>query len=72
MSKIKIYLIYLFVFLLPWQTRWIIFDAKVKGGVFEYGRMCLYGFDVVFLILVFWVILGWLLKIRNSKFEIRN
>jgi len=46
-------LIYLFVFLLPWQTRWIFYDPKINGEVWEYGRMSLYGFDVVFIILIF-------------------
>jgi len=46
------YLLYLFVFLLPWQTRWIFKDAMINGEVWEYGRMSLYALDVVFLLLL--------------------
>jgi len=47
------YLFYLFVFLLPWQTRWIFRDYQIDGEIFEYGRMSLYGFDIIFIVLLF-------------------
>ena len=50
------YLLYLFVFLLPWQVRWIVCDPRINpefsGGVWEYGRISLYGFDVVFVVIL--------------------
>lgn len=45
-------LFYLFVFFLPWQTRWIILDAQVNGGVWEYGRISLYGWDILLILLL--------------------
>ncbi|HPA25448.1 MAG TPA: O-antigen ligase family protein [bacterium] len=73
MTKIKTYLIYLFIFLLPWQTRWIIFDAKVKGEVFEYGRRCLYGFDVAFLMLfLLSIFIFFKRKMSKEKFLMSN
>ena len=41
------YGLYLLVFLLPWQTRWII-----RGGEIEYSRISLYGVDILLLVLV--------------------
>ncbi len=56
------YLFYLFVFLLPWQTRWII-----KDSYFEYGRISLYGFDIILIILLVFLLFktG---KINNKLF----
>jgi len=75
-EKIKNFFIYgscLFVFLLPWQTRWIFYDPQTKDGVWEYGRMSLYAFDMVFISLVVVYAATYLFdKILNSKFEIRN
>lgn len=50
-EKISQYLFYLLVFLLPWQTRWIITDPPLFGGVWEYGRLSLYGWDIVLAVL---------------------
>jgi O-antigen ligase len=57
LKKIQEYIFYLFIFLLPWQTRWIIRDAQINGGVFEYGRISLYAFDVVFILLFLAVVI---------------
>lgn len=46
------FIFYLFVFLLPWQTRWIMRDELIDGQVFEYGRISLYGFDIILVILL--------------------
>jgi len=51
-DKLIEYLFYLFVFLLPWQTRWIVSDFLIGGEVWEYGRISIYGFDLVFVILL--------------------
>lgn len=51
----------LFIFLLPWQTRWIFKDAIVNGAVWEYGRYSLYGTEILLLVLI---ILGIILKLR--------
>ena len=51
-QKTPEYLLYLFVFLLPWQTRWVARDYQIRGDVFEYGRIGLYAFDIILIILL--------------------
>ncbi len=46
------FIFYLFVFLLPWQTRWIIHSEGAGGQIFEYGRISLYAFDIVLFVLM--------------------
>ncbi|MFH1111840.1 MAG: O-antigen ligase family protein [Patescibacteria group bacterium] len=53
---IREYLFYLLVFSLPWQTRWIIRDQQVGGQVWEYGRISLYGWDILLILLI---VLSW-------------
>ncbi len=38
--------LYLFIFLLPWQTRLIWREATINGDVWEYGRFSLYGSEI--------------------------
>ena len=69
MKQLKIiieYGLYLFVFFLPIQTRWII-----KYGESEYGTISLYGTDILLIILI---VLFAVLKfqISNSKYQIPN
>jgi O-antigen ligase len=52
LSLVRLYGFYLLVFVLPWQTRWIMSDAQINGGVWEYGRVSVYGFDVLLLMLL--------------------
>ncbi len=56
----------LWVFLLPWQTRWIFFAAELNGGFWEYGSMSLYAFDIVWLVWFVGFIL-WLVKKNKHK-----
>lgn len=44
--------LYLFIFLLPWQTRWIWQEGVLKGGRWEYGMMSLYGTDILLLVIL--------------------
>ncbi len=44
--------IYLWVFLLPWQTRWIFYQGRINGNPWEYGSYSLYGLDILFLLLL--------------------
>ncbi len=44
------YLFYIFLFLLPWQTRWIIHAGELNGGYWEYGTFSLYFTDLIFFI----------------------
>lgn len=59
----------LFVFLLPWQTRWIFKDAYLKGGVWEYGRFSLYGTEILLLILLILGMISWLSDWRKLTKE---
>ena len=60
------YLFYLYVFLLPWQTRLIWRQGMINGGPWEYGTFSLYATEFL-LILV--LILGfiWLIFNRETK-----
>ncbi len=48
------YGLYLLVFMLPWQTRWIVRAGDIGGKYFEYGTYSLYASDIllVFLLLL--------------------
>lgn len=54
-KKILDYLLMLFLFLLPWQTRWIYQAGELNGGYWEYGTFSLYGAQVLlwFVIVLF-------------------
>ncbi|MEI8343439.1 MAG: O-antigen ligase family protein [Candidatus Moraniibacteriota bacterium] len=47
MKKFIEFGIYLLVFCLPWQTRWIIEAGKINGGASEYLTYSLYGVDIL-------------------------
>ncbi len=47
------YSLYLFIFILPWQTRLIIKEGEINGGYFEYGTYSLYASDILLLFLFF-------------------
>lgn len=67
------YGLYIFVFLLPWQTRWIYQDAIIKGGVWEYGRWSLYGTEVLLIILLILMLARLIItKITNYQLSITN
>tara|TARA_Y100000310_G_scaffold173181_1_gene173306 strand:- start:5547 stop:6932 length:1386 start_codon:yes stop_codon:yes gene_type:complete len=66
LNQIIEYGFYLFVFLLPWQTRLIWQDAYLNEYVWEYGRLSLYGTEIL-LWLVLLVFSIWLFKNRPLK-----
>ncbi len=72
MFKIREYLFYLLLFLLPWQTRWIIRDSVINGEVWEYGRISLYGWDILLVVLLVLCLPTIWLKIKNFKFQSAN
>lgn len=49
MSSVRTGLVVLFLFLLPWQTRWIFSEGSLPGvsGVWEYGTLGVYVTEVV-------------------------
>ncbi len=54
LSKITDYLILIFLFLLPWQTRWIYGEALLNGRAWEYGTLSFYGTEILlWLIIIF-------------------
>ena len=63
-KKIIEYGLYLLVFLLPWQTRWIIQAGEINEGYSEYLRISLYGTDVLLIILLL-LFLFYKLQITN-------
>lgn len=48
--------LYLFVFLLPWQTRLILKQGYLNGGEWEYGTYSLYGTEILLLALILLVL----------------
>lgn len=73
------YLLYLFVFLLPWQTRWIARDCIINGEPLEYGRISFYGLDIILIIILLFCYIVLLLKKKKlegggdyQELEIRN
>ncbi len=52
LTKLTEYLFYLFDFLLPWQTRWIIQSGTIRGDFWEYGSFSLYGTDILLLVIL--------------------
>ncbi|MBU0707978.1 O-antigen ligase family protein [Patescibacteria group bacterium] len=52
LSRITEYLLYLYVFLMPWQVRWIIKQGELNDGDWEYGTYCLYGTEILLIILI--------------------
>jgi len=56
-DKIITYLLALFFFVLPWQTRWIWHWGELGGGFWEYGSKCVYGTEILlWVIFVFFII----------------
>ena len=52
LKKLVEYGFYLFIFLLPWQTRLIWRDATLNGFTYEYGRASLYGTQILLWVLL--------------------
>lgn len=47
LDRVMEYTIYLYIIVLPWQTRWIIKAGEINGGYWEYGTYSLYASDIV-------------------------
>ena len=48
-QKLTQYVLYVILFLLPWQTRWIIHQGMINNGTWEYGTYSLYVLDIIIL-----------------------
>ncbi len=66
LPKIIEYGLYLLVFLLPWQTRYIIKAGEINGGYWEYGTISLYAIDILLIIIL---ILFTVYKVYRLKFS---
>jgi len=52
LKKIESWLLIIFLFSLPWQTRWIIQDGLIKDSYWEYGTISLYASDILLIIII--------------------
>ncbi len=66
LEKIIEFGLYLYVFLLPLQTRWIWREGFLSGQYWEYGSFSLYATDVLFILIVL-ARLFIFPKMRNSR-----
>ncbi|MDP2683563.1 MAG: O-antigen ligase family protein [bacterium] len=67
-QKTTEYLFYIFIFILPWQTRWIWHEGILNGQYWEYGSFSLYAVDILLFILLVLAIIsyrGQILKLKN-------
>ena len=74
LQKLLEYGLYLFVFLLPWQTSYILRESQINGVKWEYGTICFYAIDILLIILfVLFIAANRHLKIKeNCKKIFRN
>ncbi len=69
LDKVLPYLLYLFLFLLPWQTIWIYRESFLHGVKWEYGTLGFYGTEILlWLIICLFLIWYW----KQHKFQISN
>jgi len=69
LDKILEYSVYLVVFLLPLQTRWMAKLGELNGGYWEYGTYSLYFIDILILLIFFLFVA---IAVFNRKFSIFN
>src|SRR3989344_1153983 len=50
--------LYLLIFLLPWQTRWIISSVTLDGRPWDYGQISLYATQIILFAVVTVTLLG--------------
>jgi O-antigen ligase len=74
LRKIKEWLFYLFLFLLPWQTRLIIKEGKLNAAYWEYGTISVYAVEfLLWLIIILTgieIFLSFYTRSQNYKFKI--
>lgn len=69
LEKIAEYILYLFVFLLPWQTRLIWHQGYLAAGRWEYGSFSLYATEIILFILL---LLNIFIGDQKSNKNLRN
>lgn len=67
LKKLLEYGLYLFVFLLPWQTNYILRESQINGAKWEYGTICFYAIDILLIFLfVLFIIANRRLRIKEN------
>jgi len=64
LKKITDNLFYLFIFLLPWQTVFILREPMINGEKWQYGTIGIYLTDII---LLAWLVAVFLCKTKNSR-----
>lgn len=64
-QKVATWMLYLVLFLLPWQTRWIFSALTLHGDAWEYGKLSLYATECLLFLSV--AIRGWLWPVKGSE-----
>ena len=67
LRRISHTLLWIWIFLIPWQIRYIFSNPLIAGEPWEYGRISLYIGDIVFLILLIFTIAVWLKDKKIAK-----
>jgi len=49
-DQLSTYFLTAAVFLLPWQTRWIFAEFSIGGGIWEYGKLSIYGVEILIIL----------------------
>ncbi|MCX6792530.1 MAG: O-antigen ligase family protein [Candidatus Falkowbacteria bacterium] len=62
LKKIQTWLLIIFLFTLPWQTRWIINAGTIGKDYWEYGTISLYASDILLFIII-------ILQLLNRRLE---
>ncbi|KKR04072.1 MAG: O-antigen ligase-related protein [Parcubacteria group bacterium GW2011_GWC2_39_14] len=70
LKKILEYLLYLFVFLLPLQTRFIYQEFLIKVQPFEYGRLSIYATELLLGLTIVLGLVFILMKFKSEKLKI--
>lgn len=71
LAKTIEYLFYLFIFLLPWQTRWIWHYGSLNGGQSEYLTFSLFGTEILLWLILFLTII-YKIKVKDEEASILN
>ncbi|MCX6743273.1 MAG: O-antigen ligase family protein [Candidatus Parcubacteria bacterium] len=71
LAKTIEYLFYLFIFLLPWQTRWIWHYGSLNGGQSEYLTFSLYGTEILLWLILLLAII-YKIKVKDEDAGILN
>ncbi len=71
LAKTIEYLFYLFIFLLPWQTRWIWHYGQLGNGPSEYLTFSLYGTEILFFIILILALI-YRCKVKDEEIKFLN